>query len=291
MSVEVAEAVTALFVPGDRPDRYGKAMDSGADVVIIDLEDAVAPPDKGVARDAVATALRPGPDRRAGSKLRTLVRINDPESALGVADLSMLVDLAGEPGHGLIGVVVPKAAEVDALAAVIEAVATVGGAGPTSEQLAVVALIESALGVADARALATLPGLSRLAFGALDFGLDVGAEVDALTGQVARVEVVIASRAAGLPAPWESPSTSLSDTTSIEASSRAARALGFGGRLCVHPAQLAAVRAGFAPTADDIAWAQRITGAGDSVVRVGSEMVDRPVIERARSILRRASSS
>src|SRR6478752_10318723 len=157
MSVEVAEAVTALFVPGDRPDRYGKAMDSGADVVIIDLEDAVAPPDKGVARDAVATALRPGPDRRAGSKLRTLVRINDPESAPGVADLAMLVDLAGEPGHGLIGVVVPKAAEVDALAAVIEAVATVGGAGPTSEQLPVIALIESALGVADARALATLP--------------------------------------------------------------------------------------------------------------------------------------
>ena len=170
---------------------------------------------------------------------------------------------------------------MEPLAAVIEAV----------REFPVVALIESALGVANVRALAALPGLTRLAFGALDFALDVGADVDALTGQVARAEVVIASRAAGLSAPWESPSTSLNDTTLIEATSRAARALGFGGRLCIHPAQLAAVRAGFAPTAEEVAWARRIAGAGDSVVRVGEEMVDRPVLERARAILRRAPSS
>ena len=150
------------------------------------------------------------------------------------------------------------------------------------------ALIESALGVANVRALAALPGLNRLAFGALDFGLDVGADVDALTGQVARAELVIASRAAGLDAPWESPSTSLNDTALIETTSRAARALGFGGRLCIHPAQLAAVRAGFTPTAEEVAWAQRIARAGDSVSRLDDQMVDRPVLERARSILRRA---
>ena len=203
----------------------------------------------------------------------------------------MLVALIGEPGHGLIGVVVPKAGRVEALAAVIDAVTGVGVPGATADGFAVVALIESALGVANVRALAALPGLSRLAFGALDFGLDVGADVDALTGQVARAEVVIASRAAGLDAPWESPSTSLNDATLIETTSRAARALGFGGRLCIHPAQLAAVRAGFAPTAEEVAWARRITVAGDSVVRVGEEMVDRPVLERARSILRRVPTS
>ena len=283
---QVAEAVTALFVPGDRPDRYAKAAASGADVVIVDLEDAVAAPDKDAARDAVASALRPEPDRRAGSALRALVRINDPESPPGTADLAMVIALAREPGHGLIGVVVPKAGRVEALEAVIDAASGVGAPDGRSDGLAV-----SALGVANVRTLAALPGLSRLAFGALDFALDVGADVDALTGQVARAEVVIASRAVGLEAPWESPSTSLSDTTLIETTSRAARALGFGGRLCIHPAQLAAVRAGFAPTAEEVAWARRITGAGDSVVRVGEEMVDRPVLQRARAILRRAPSS
>jgi citrate lyase subunit beta/citryl-CoA lyase len=283
---ELAEAVTALFVPGDRPDRYAKAVASGADVVIIDLEDAVAPPDKSAARDAVASALRP--DRRGEPALRALVRINDPDSSHGAADLATLLALTRRPGHGLIGVLVPKASRVEALAAVIDAVA--GDVAPDRRVggMAVVALIESALGVANVRTLAALPGLTRLAFGALDFGLDVGADVDALTGQVARAEVVIASRAAGLDAPWESPSTSLNDTALIESTSRAARALGFGGRLCIHPAQLAAVRAGFAPTAEEVAWAQRIAGAGDSVSRVDDQMVDRPVLERARSILRRA---
>jgi len=289
MSDDVAAAVTALFVPGDRPDRYAKAVSSGADVVIIDLEDAVAPGDKGAARDAVISALRPQRDRSTASALRALVRINDPESTLGSADLAALVALAGEPGHGLIGVVVPKAGHPAALAAVIDTVSGVGvGVGPGADGIAVVALIESALGVANVRALAALPGLNRLAFGALDFGLDVGADVDALTGQVARAELVIASRAAGLDAPWESPSTSLNDTTLIETTSRAARALGFGGRLCIHPAQLAAVRAGFTPTAEEVAWAQRIARAGDSVSRLDDQMVDRPVLERARSILRRA---
>jgi citrate lyase subunit beta/citryl-CoA lyase len=303
---DVETAVTALFVPGDRPDRYAKAAASGADVVIIDLEDAVAPQDKVAARAVVASALRPRPGARAGSGLRALVRINDPETQLGAADLAMLVELTDDPGHGLIGVMVPKAASVTALAAVIQAVAggaagrpagagatgRAAGAGATGRAAdgpAVVALIESALGVANVHSLAALPGLTRLAFGALDFALDVGAEVDALTGQVARSEVVIASRAAGLSAPWESPSTSLSDTTEIEATSRAARALGFGGRLCIHPAQLAAVREGFAPSADELAWARRIVGTGESVARVDDQMVDRPVLERARAILRRAS--
>ena len=277
---EVAEAVTALFVPGDRPDRYAKAAASGADLVIIDLEDAVAPDAKNAARAAVAAALSSETERGPGPELRALVRINDPVSPVGARDLALLVSLSRRPGHGLVGVMVPKAGSVAPLAAVIEAV----------RGLPVIALIESALGVANVRPLAALPGLSRLAFGALDFALDVGADVDALTGQVARAEVVIASRAAGLEAPWESPSTSLNDTSLVETTSRAARALGFGGRLCIHPAQLAAVRAGFAPTAEEVTWARRIVGAGDAVVRVGGEMVDRPVLERARAILRRAPS-
>lgn len=286
MTDAVRTAVTALFVPGDRPDRYAKAAASGADLVIIDLEDAVAPSGKDAARASVRSALG------AGATLRALVRINDPRTPAGAADLATVGALGTEPGHGVIGVMVPKVGRIEDLRAVIETVAPPPSpGGPVSaddvHRLAVVALIESALGVAEVRALAVLPGLTRLAFGALDFALDVGADVEALTGQVARAQVVIASRAAGLPAPWESPSTSLSDTRLIEESSRAARVLGFGGRLCIHPAQLEPVRAGFAPSDDDVAWARRVAGAGDAVSRVGDEMVDRPVLERARAILRR----
>jgi len=268
----VASAVTALFVPGDRPDRYAKAVASGADVVIIDLEDAVAPPDKKGARESVINTL-------TDDDLRTLVRINDPRSPDGHADLEALARLGSGAAHGLLGVVVPKADDPAALAAVTAAL---------GDGLDLVALVESARGVAAVAALAAAPGVTRLAFGALDFALDAGSDVDALTGQVARAQVVIACRAAGLPGPLESPSTELRNPELVESTSRAARALGFTGRLCIHPGQLEPVRAGFAPTEAEIAWARRVAGTGDSAARVGDQMVDRPVLERARAILSRS---
>ena len=272
----VADAVTALFVPGDRPDRFAKAAAAGADVVIIDLEDAVGPTDKDPARDATLGALADG------ARLRALVRVNDPSGALGRTDRKALADLLARPSHGVLGVVVPKAGDPEALAEL---------AGSLGPELAVVAIVESALGVVRAYELASAPGVTRLAFGALDLALDLGSDVDAQTGQVARAQVVLASRAAGLPAPLESPATELRDTDRIEQTSRAARALGFGGRLCIHPAQLAPVRAGFAPSPDEVEWARRIAAAGESATRVDDQMVDRPVLERARAILRRAGES
>lgn len=266
----IQSAVTALFVPGDRPDRYEKAVRSGADLVIIDWEDAVAAEHKSAARTAAVAALETG-------GIRALVRVNAAGSDGVEDDLAALTELGSRDGHGLVGVVVPKAADPAFLA--IVAAAT---------RRPVVALIESALGVTGARALAAVPGVDRLAFGALDLAYDLGSDVDALTGQVARAEVVIASRAAGLPGPFESPSTDLRDLERVESTTRAARSLGFGGRLCIHPAQLAAVRAGFAPTAEEIDWARGIAGTGDGVERVADQMVDRPVLERARRILRLA---
>lgn len=267
----IETAVTVLFVPGDRPDRYAKAVGSGADAVIIDLEDAVAPEAKESARAAVASALSQG-------DLRALVRINPSGSTWAADDVAALAGLGDD--HGLSGVMVPKSGEPEFLAEVAADLAC-----------PVVALVESALGVARVGDLAGVPGVVRLAFGALDFAFDVGSDVDAVTGQVARAEVVIASRAAGLPAPLESPSTDLRDLDRIEATSRAARVLGFGGRLCIHPAQLAPVRAGFAPTASEVEWARGIVVAGEGVERVGDQMVDRPVLERARRILRLAAES
>lgn len=274
--MSVADAVTALFVPGDRPDRFGKAAAAGADVVILDLEDAVAPSAKAAARDHVRMALRSG-------EHRFLVRVNPlggPESA---ADRQLLQDLTRHPGVSLQGVVAPKADDPGALA---ELATLLHGAfdGPVP----VVALVETARGVLAAQALAAVPGVVRLAFGALDLAADVDATGDAgpLLGY-ARAQIVLASRGVGIAAPLDSPSVEIVDSEAVLASARAARGIGFGGSLCIHPRQLAAVRAGFAPTVAELAWARSVVAAGESATQVDGRMVDRPVVERARRLLAR----
>ncbi len=272
--MSVADAVTALFVPGDRPDRFGKALAAGADVVIVDLEDAVVPAAKTAARAHVAAAAADG--------ARFLVRINALDGPEHAADAALLRALTGGGSTAPLGVVVPKAENPGALAALLAGVP----AGP----LPVVALVETARGVQAAPALAAVPGLTRLAFGALDLTADVGAVGDAgpLLGY-ARSRVVVASRAARIAGPLESPPTEIADLAAVTAAARAARGLGFTGCLCLHPAQLAAVRTAFAPSAEELAWARRVLAAGDAAAQVDGRMVDRPVAERARRLLAAAS--
>ncbi|GAA3617980.1 HpcH/HpaI aldolase/citrate lyase family protein [Microlunatus ginsengisoli] len=273
-----ASAVTALFVPGDRPDRFAKAAAAGPDVVVIDLEDAVPPGAKEAALAAVLAALSPD----AG--LRALVRLNAAGTATYDREVGAVAELAARPGHGLLGVLLPKAEDPAALASLIAALARPGSA------LAVIPLVESALGVVRAFELASVPGVTRLAFGALDFTLDVAADLDSAAVGQARAQLVIGSRAAGVPAPLDSPCTDVRDLERVLAAARESRSAGFGGMLCIHPAQLPAVRAGFAPTAAEIEWARAVIGAegGDvqgGAVQIGGRMVDRPVVERARRIL------
>jgi citrate lyase subunit beta / citryl-CoA lyase len=267
-----ADAVTALFVPGDRPDRFARAAAAGPDLVIIDLEDAVPRAAKADALAATLAALAPD------GELRALVRIDVPGSGTFDTEVAELQDLAGRPGHGLLGLVLPKADDP----AVLRALA-VGPARP-----ALIPLVESARGVVRAAALAEAEGVSRLAFGALDFALDVDVAPAGPTADHARAQLVLASRAAGRAAPLDSPSTEISDLAAVGAAARSARALGFGGKLCIHPSQLVAVRTAFAPTADEVAWARSVVGAGEAAVQVAGQMVDRPLLERARRILARA---
>lgn len=270
-----AAAVTALFVPGDRPDRFGKALAAGADIVIVDLEDAVVPAAKVAARRHVGDALRDG--------ARFVVRINPSDGPEAAADRQLLVDLTSRPDGGLLGVMVPKAEDP---AAVAELAHRLGQAfdGPVP----LLVLVETARGVLAAAALAAVPGVARLAFGALDLTADVGASADAgaLLGY-ARAQVVLASRAARIAGPLDSPPTEITDLEAVGAAARSARDLGFTGSLCIHPAQLAAVREAFAPTAAELAWARRVLAAGDAAVQVDGRMVDRPVTERARRLLGR----
>lgn len=262
-----SEATTALFVPGDRPDRAAKALASEADIIIIDLEDAVEEARRPFARSSVINILRDG-------AAKAVVRINGPESADHDADLELVAGLGLE--DGLLGVLIAKAESASAVEAV---------AARLRPGVEVLALVESAKGLACVQEIALARGLSRLALGAVDLGLDLGSTADGVI-DIARFQVVLASRVAGIAAPLDTPSVEILDLVSVAGSAAIARSFGFGGKLCIHPAQLAAVRQGFAPTAAEIEWAELIMATQDTgAAQIAGMMVDRPVFERARRIL------
>jgi citrate lyase subunit beta / citryl-CoA lyase len=272
----VAAAVTALFVPGDRPERFAKAAAAGAGVVIIDLEDAVASEAKSAALAATVEAVAPSD---GGAAMRALVRVNPQGSGHYDADITLLLSAASTPGSGLLGIVVPKAEDAGALRRL---------RADMPRHLALVPLIESALGVVNAVELARVPGVTRLAFGAIDFALDIDADGGDRFLDHARAQLVLASRAADIAAPLDSPSTDIKDTTRVAESARLARNFGFGGKLCIHPAQLATVHGAFAPTEADVEWALSVIDAEGGAAQVDGQMIDRPVTERAKRILQRA---
>ena len=259
-----------LFVPGDRPDRFAKAEASGADQVILDLEDAVTAKQKDNARAAVVEHLASG--------ARCWVRINAPGTPWHLDDLLALRDL--EPA----GVVVPKSEEADAFDETARLL------GP---EVGLVALVESALGLEIVGALAAHPRVDRLAFGSVDFASDIGAShlPDALLH--ARSRLVVTSRATGIAPPLDGVTTTLSpEETSDDA--RRARALGMGGKLCIHPSQIEPVVTAFLPSAAELDRARRVVEAADATTRgalvVDGQLVDRPVIERALQLLAEADS-
>lgn len=279
--VHPRDAVTFLFVPGDRPDRFVKAASAGADAVIVDLEDAVAPANADAALANTVSALSGRPNDDEGS-IAALVRVHPSGSPLFEAQITALLSLTTVTGHGLSGLMVAKAEDAVALHDLRRRL-------PTG--LALIALIESARGVAAAERIAAVPGLTRLAFGALDFALDVGAEPDASVLDHARDRLVLAGRLGDGSAPVESPSTEIVDAAKVRAAAKRARSNGFGGMLAIHPAQLEPIAAGFAPTADQVAWATEVLAAEGGAAQVRGQLVDRPVTERAKSILLRQAAA
>lgn len=274
----VANAVTALFVPGDRPERFAKAAASGAGVPIIDLEDAVAPEAKPAALAAVTSALAPAD---AGA-ITALVRVNPVGSPTHDTEIERLLTLAHAPGHGLLGLIVTKAQDPQRLASLRKRLPA---------ELALVPLIESATGILNALEIAQIPGITRLGFGALDFALDINADGGDRFLDHARSQLVLASRAAGIAPPLDSPCTEIKDAGRITAAAKLARAFGFGGQLCIHPAQVDIVHAAFAPTQDEIRWAQSVISTKGGAAQVDGQMIDRPVIERASRVLAAAGIS
>ena len=264
---------TYLFVPGDRPERYSKALASAADAVVIDLEDAVLAATKPAAREALAKFLSTA---TAAERERLVIRINDEATPWFDEDLAMLA------AHAVGGVMLPKAERV-------ETIARLRGACP---QTPVLALLESARGVLAAEFIAAAPGVQRLVFGTIDFALDLDLSGDPLGLDYAASRLALASRAAGIAPPVAGVTTAIDDEALLLADLARARAHGFAAKLCIHPKQVAAIHTALSPTGAEVSWARRVIDAAAGAagaVQLDGRMIDKPVIERARRILERAT--
>ncbi|WP_030904505.1 HpcH/HpaI aldolase/citrate lyase family protein [Streptomyces sp. NRRL F-5126] len=270
--------LTWLYAPGDRPDVVAKALRSGADVVVVDLEDAVAAGRKEYARDATAELLAdpvPGP-------CAVHVRVNALGGSRAAADLAAL---AGLPGLG--GLRLPKVASAADVAGVVDAVRQ--AAGTDAAVPALYPLLESALGVENAFAVASShPAVRGIALGEADLRADLGlAGEDALTWP--RVRAVVAARAAGLAPPAQSVYPDVRDLAGLEASCRRARALGFLGRAAIHPRQLPVIERAFLPDAREVAAARETVEAAaaepGALALPDGRFVDPAVVASARRVL------
>jgi citrate lyase beta subunit len=262
-------ACTWLFVPGNRPDRFKKAADSGADAIIIDLEDAVAPADKTTARRSALDYLSSRP---------AYVRVNGTNNDFFAADLEAIA----HAGERVRGVVLPKSEHASQFTALDELLP----AGAVA-----VALIETPRGMLAAPELASAPRVSRLAFGSADFQLDTEIQDEQRGLLVARSLLVLASRAANLAGPVDGITTALDDPSRVTRDAEDGRQLGFAGKLCIHPRQVGPSARGFAPSAAEYSWARHVIDAAaasqGAAVRVDGEMIDRPRLARARAIWER----
>jgi citrate lyase subunit beta/citryl-CoA lyase len=264
---DVAAARSLLFVPADRPDRFVKAVGSGADLVILDLEDAVLPERKEDGRAAVARAL-------AGGAGRFVVRVNAATSEHFAQDCATLARSAAP-----VPVMLPKAEGHAQISALLDRL-------PDTR---VLALVETARGVLAAREIAAHPATARLAFGSVDFSLDTGTRESSDTTTWARAQLVLASAAEGRPGPVDGVTLRLDDPHRCAADSARAAEQGFTGKLCVHPAQVAPVNRAFTPGEDELRWARRVLASPRSgAASVDGEMVDGPVRARAAAVVRRA---
>lgn len=259
-----------LFVPGSRPDRFSKALASGADLVCIDLEDAVAPGDKDAARYAVVQAL---PELEMG---RVAVRINALATADGLRDLLALRDGSGSPA----ALFIPMAASpchVDIARAVLD-----------RPHVGLVPLIETAAALQAAAEIAAARGVVAMMFGGGDLSAELGVALEWEPLAMARAQFVLACAGRGL-ALIDVPFVRLDDEAGLVEEARRAKALGFTGKAAIHPAQVAAIRTIFSPTRDELAEARAslaaYRAAGGKAVRHEGRMLEAPLIRRYEALI------
>ena len=271
---------SVLFVPAVRPDRFAKAVATGADAVCLDLEDGVSFAQKDEARDKALALLADHPRVRA----EVVLRINEPASDLGERDLEALLAAGVRPD----ALMVPKVGGPDTLRALVRRLA------PVLPRLPLVVQIETARGLAAIDAVAVaVPDVAVLFFGAVDLSAELGCAIEWDALLCARSRVVAAAALAGVDA-MDTPFMDVGAPSRLDEEARAVRRLGFTGKAAIHPTQVAIIQAAFSPAPEAVAWARRIVAAYEAnaggVLLVDGKLVERPVIASARRILDAAAA-
>jgi citrate lyase subunit beta/citryl-CoA lyase len=275
---------TWLFAPGNHPRKVEKVFGAGADVAILDLEDAVAVAEKVATRVPVAKALS------LPRTCRAYVRVNALDTDFTFDDLEAVV------GPGLDGIVLPKverAADIQMVDWVIGNLEAKHGLPAGAIDL--MPILETGRGIAGAREICAAGGrLKRLSFGAGDYTRDMGMEWTMTEHEIdaARAEVVLASRINDLEPPVDTVFIHIREHDAFKASCVRVRQSGFQGKLCIHPDQVGLANAVFTPTADEVAWAQKIVAAfreaeaaGSASIQVDGYFVDYPIVEKAERMV------
>ena len=268
----IAYASTFLFVPGNRPERFAKALNSGAHAIIIDLEDAVAEEDKAAARSAIQHAW---PGFSSEERQRIVIRSNAPGTRFYGEDLMLAEELR------IACLLIPKSESID----------QINGAAEVLPDTAIIPMIETARGLQQLDAIANAQQVLRLALGNIDLQADLGMVCDAQETelQVARFQLVLASRLAEIAPPVDGVTTATDDIDRITADTLRAKRLGFGAKLCIHPAQVPIVSKAFTPTEEELRWSNQVIEADKAskggVVKLNGRMIDRPVVLLAKRLL------
>ncbi|WP_216605203.1 HpcH/HpaI aldolase/citrate lyase family protein [Pelistega europaea] len=262
---------SALFVPATRTDRIGKALATGADAVIVDLEDAVATEVKSQAREDLVVFLQNNPD------VNLWVRVNGAQTQWFEEDVHLCARFLQ-----IKGVMLPKAEHPEQIAQIFHKTGK-----------AVYPIIESAKGIGAIPDIARAQGVARLSFGALDLGVDLGLENGSegaafLLNQM-RAQLVVQSRVAGIDAPLDGVYPNFKDSEGLRQSMTFAKGMGFAGALCIHPSQVEVIHSVMSYSEEEIRWAKAVLEkyqeTGLAAFSFEGKMVDMPVIERAKRLV------
>ncbi|MTD55278.1 HpcH/HpaI aldolase/citrate lyase family protein [Amycolatopsis pithecellobii] len=260
----IRRARSLLFVPGHRPDRFAKAADSGADGIIIDLEDAVGFDLKSSARENVRQWFSSGQN--------AIIRINSVDTPWYEDDITMLADDKR-------AVMLPKITSAEQVISVLARLP------PGS---CVVALLETSSGVLAAREICAVPGVVRAVFGNGDLVGSLGIEYeDRAALDYIRSAIALASDAAGISPPFDGGSMSLADEDLLISDAKHAISFGYTGKVCIHPSQVSIVNSIFTPSREKIQWARDVVAVeGDgSIAVLNDKVIGRPIIKRAKRLL------
>jgi (S)-citramalyl-CoA lyase len=264
-------ACSLLFVPGSRPDRFAKAKAGGADLTVIDLEDAVAPADKAAAREAALAQIS---ENGAG----WAIRINGVATAAGIGDLAALIESSVLP-ETLLVPMVESASELTVVAGALR-----------QRCPGLVPLIETPKGLRHALAIASHPQTSAVMFGGGDFSGELGVELAWEPLLTARQQLILACAEAKKPA-IDVPFIRLEDEAGLAGEAGRARAIGFAAKAAIHPRQVAAIRAAFAPSAELVEEAraalEAYTAGGEQAIRFRGRMLEAPIIRHYRALIAR----